>query len=352
MATLAGLPGVSVVSVSYGWFLDAFGQESLERTWDSTILQPAIAAHPNVSFFASSGDSGAGFGLIYPAASPEVVSVGGTSLNLTASGQWSSEVGWGGSGGGYSQAFAIPSYQQNDGFSGNNGMRTNPDVAADADPATGVAVYDPYDLGSATPWDQVGGTSLATPLWAGMVAIADQGRVLAGGQPLGATQALTGLYGLPSSDFHDITTGSNGSNGVYDAGTGYDLVTGIGTPIGNMLVHDLATPPTITATANKTTLWPPNGTLVPVTVSGTITSPYSTVTASFRVVDEYGMVQPSGPITVDSDGTFSFIVYLQASRKGQDKDGRLYQIFIDAVDPSGNKSELEIDVTVPHDQGQ
>ena len=55
MATLAGLPGVSVVSASYGYFLDYFGQESLEQTWDSTILQPAIAAHPNVSFFAVVG---------------------------------------------------------------------------------------------------------------------------------------------------------------------------------------------------------------------------------------------------------------------------------------------------------
>ena len=53
---------------------------------------------------------------------------------------------------------------------GNNGMRTNPDVAADADPNTGVAIYDPYDFGTATPWVQVGGTSLAAPLWAGMAA--------------------------------------------------------------------------------------------------------------------------------------------------------------------------------------
>ena len=188
MATLAGLPGVSVVSVSYGWFLDYFGQEALEQHWDSTILQPAIAAHPNVSFFAASGDDAAFDGLIYPSASPEVVSVGGTSLHVTKSGQWSNEVGWAGSGGGYSQAFTIPSYQQNDGFSGNNGMRTNPDVAADANPATGVAVYDPFDLGTATPWAQVGGTSVATPLWAGMAAIADQGRVLGGGAPSARTR--------------------------------------------------------------------------------------------------------------------------------------------------------------------
>jgi hypothetical protein len=93
MATLAGLPGVSVVSASYGYFLDFFGQESLEQTWDSTILQPAIAVHPNVSFFPASGDSAAFNGLICPSASPEVVSVGGTSLFVTSSGQWKNEVG-------------------------------------------------------------------------------------------------------------------------------------------------------------------------------------------------------------------------------------------------------------------
>jgi subtilase family serine protease len=87
----------------------------------------------------------------------------------------------------------LPPYQAGDGFAGNNGFRTNPDVAAVADPATGVAVLDPYDFGTATPWVQVGGTSIATPLWAGMAAIADQGRVVAGGQPLGATPMLTDI---------------------------------------------------------------------------------------------------------------------------------------------------------------
>ena len=119
-------------------------------------------------------------------------------------------------------------------------MRTNPDVAADADPNTGVAVYDPFDFGSATPWVQVGGTSLATPLWAGMAAIADQGRVLAGGQPLGATQMLTDLYNLAKiapGDFHDIT---QGNNGIYSAGPGYDLVTGLGSPKANLLIPDLS----------------------------------------------------------------------------------------------------------------
>ena len=111
MATLAGLPGVSVVSASYDIYLDAYGQESLEQTWDSTILAPAAAANPQVSFFAASGDYASFSGLAYPSASPEVVSVGGTTLNLSSTGQWASETGWFGSGGGYSQAFTEPLYQ-------------------------------------------------------------------------------------------------------------------------------------------------------------------------------------------------------------------------------------------------
>jgi hypothetical protein len=247
IATLAGLPGISVISVSYGWFLDDFGQETLEQNWDSTIIQPALAANPGVSVFAASGDDGTAYGLIYPSASPEVVSVGGTSLYLNANGTYSSESGWGipnypyyGSGGGYSQAFAQPSYQVNDGFAGNNGARTNPDISAVADPNTGVAVYDPFDYGSATPWVQIGGTSVATPLLAGMASIADEGRVLAGGSTLGSTEMLTDLYNLANiapGDLHDVTTGTNGG---YNAGPGYDLVTGIGTPVANKLLSDLS----------------------------------------------------------------------------------------------------------------
>jgi hypothetical protein len=240
IATLAGLPGVTVISASYGQFMDALGQVALEQSFDSTIIQPALAANPNVSVFASSGDQGAMFGLAYPAASPEVVSVGGTSLFVTPSGQWSSEIGWFGSGGGFSLAFALPSYQQSDGFSGNSlNLSTNPDVSADADPSTGVAVYDPFDFGATFPWVEVGGTSLSSPLWAGMAAIADQGRVLAGGHPLGATAMLTDLYDLANvapGDFHDITQGNNG----FAAGAGYDLVTGLGTPKANLLIPDLS----------------------------------------------------------------------------------------------------------------
>ncbi len=240
IATLAGLPGVSVISASYAWYLDDFGVESLEQSWDSTIIAPALAANPNVSVFAATGDNGAYYGATYPSSSPEVVGVGGTSLYLTPGGQWSEELGWDEGGGGYSQAFTLPAYQQADGFAGNvYDQRTTPDVAADANANTGVAVFDPYDFGKATPWAEVGGTSLATPLWAGMAAIIDQGRAAAGGKSIGSTTMLSDLYELDNlapGDFHDVTQGNNG----YQAGPGYDLVTGLGTPKANLLFPALA----------------------------------------------------------------------------------------------------------------
>ena len=83
----------------------------------------------------------------------------------------------------------------------------------------------------------MGGTSLAAPSWAALIAIADQGRVAMGGTTLdGPSQTLPALYSLPSTDFHDITAGNNG----YYAAPGYDYVTGLGTPIANLLVPDLA----------------------------------------------------------------------------------------------------------------
>jgi hypothetical protein len=114
----------------------------------------------------------------------------------------------------------------------------------EADPNTGVAVYDSFDFPS-SPWIQVGGTSLATPMWAGLIAIADQGRSLASLPSLdGATQTLPALYQLPATDFHDITSGSNG----YSAGPGYDLVTGRGSPIANVLVPALVGTESISGT--------------------------------------------------------------------------------------------------------
>jgi subtilase family serine protease len=123
-------------------------------------------------------------------------------------------------------------------------------VAFDANPATGVPVYDSYD--TSAPWGQWGGTSIAAPQWAALFAIADQARAAAGAGPLSSTQALSLLYATYNttsfaSDFHDVTSGTSTGHPHYSAGTGCDLVTGPGTPTANQLVN-LLTGQTSTST--------------------------------------------------------------------------------------------------------
>jgi hypothetical protein len=114
------------------------------------------------------------------------------------------------------------------------------------------------------------------------------------------------------------------------------------------------TPPTLTAIASPAVLWPPNGKMVPVTVSGIMTDSQSGVnasTAAFAVTDEYGQVQPSGPISLNSNGNYSFVINLQASRNGNDLDGRQYIVKVTAQDNAGNAGTASATVVVPHDQG-
>ena len=135
------------------------------------------------------------------------------------------------SSGGPSQFEPEPSYQLP--FQ-NTGYRTTPDVSFDASENSGVTCYE----NGAISYNNCG-TSLACPCWAGLIAIANQGLVAEGGTTLNSTtnpqQTLQVLYGLPQNDFHDITAGYNG----FEAGLGYDFVTGRGTPIANLLIPDL-----------------------------------------------------------------------------------------------------------------
>ena len=209
--------GAKVISMSWG------GSEFSKET-----AADAYFKAPGVTYVASSGDSGAG--TCYPAASPYVVSVGGTSLTLGADGSYTGEVAWSGSGGGVSAYEAQPSYQ-----SGvqSTGFRTVPDVAYDADPYTGVPVY----VSSMTPagWYLVGGTSMGVPQWAALFAIANATRARVGKATLTHTNSY--LYTVPASYFNDVTSGTNGSCGANcTAAPGYDMVTGRGTPRANLLI--------------------------------------------------------------------------------------------------------------------
>ncbi len=218
-------PGVVAVSMSF-----SSSEFSGETSYDTYFTTPA--GHGGVTFLAATGDSGQPSG--FPAYSANVVGVGGTTLSTDSTGNYLGESGWSGSGGGVSTVENQPAYQSVV-VTQSTTKRANPDVAFDADPNSGVAVYDSYDFGG-TPWIQVGGTSFSSPAWAGIIAIADQGRSLLGlGSLDGRNDTLPLLYQLPVTDFHDITTGNNG----FAAGAGYDLVTGLGSPKADLVVGGL-----------------------------------------------------------------------------------------------------------------
>jgi len=112
------------------------------------------------------------------------------------------------------------------------------------------------------------------------------------------------------------------------------------------------TAPVVTAAASPSIIWPPNGKMVPVTISGTLRDARSGIdpsTARFTVVDQYGRVQPSGSFAVNADGTYSFKIALEASRDGADKNGRTYLVTISVSDLAGNSQSRTVAVLVPHD---
>jgi hypothetical protein len=223
-----------VVAVSMSWGSSEFKGEN---SYDSYLTTPTghvggSGLAGGVTFVASSGDTGAL--PEYPAVSPNVLGVGGTSLvTADSSGTYSSETAWNGSGGGVSAYEAKPAYQSS--VTQSSSKRTSPDVAYDADPNTGVQVYFSGN------WYIFGGTSIAAPQWAALVAIADQGRALNGQGSLDSfSQTLPATYNLPAGDFHDITSGSTRYRGnIVSAGPGYDLLTGRGTPVANLVITDL-----------------------------------------------------------------------------------------------------------------
>jgi subtilase family serine protease len=211
--------------------------------------------------FASAGDNGAANGYattnpLYPASDPLVTAVGGTDLFMSTSGHYQSETVWndgdpslcpfgctagvfGASGGAPSSVFQAPSYQIGDGSG--FAMRTTADVAYNASVYTAVMVYLGF-LGSNSGFYFFGGTSEGSPQWAAITALADE----AAGHGLGALNPL--LYRIAGNakaygrDFHDVTVGNNAFFGPgYNAGTGYDLPTGLGSPnVANLITSLVA----------------------------------------------------------------------------------------------------------------
>ena len=217
--------GATEVSMSFG-----SSEFSGETSYDSYFTNPGTL------YTASSGDSG--HGTEYPAASPNVIAVGGTTLNGcsgTSCSGFTSETAWSGSGGGASSVESIPGYQSSYtgpvyGASSISSLtaqqRGIPDVSFDANPNTGVSVYDSTRYQGQVGWFTIGGTSVGAPDWAG---------ILAAGASAGAS-ALQGNAAIYSGGYKtnltDITSGTNGTCGTdCTAGSGYDLVTGLGSPV-------------------------------------------------------------------------------------------------------------------------
>jgi subtilase family serine protease len=244
--------GVSAISMSWGgseFFSWSNGEFTGETQYDPNFTTPS--GHQGITFAAAAGDSGSFAGVEWPAVSPNVLSVGGTSLYTNSDGSYSSETSWNGTSGGYSQIEPQPAYQDNVQTSG---VRSTPDVSIVGDPNTGVAVYDSLPDQGYSGWQQVGGTSAGAPMWSALVAIANQGRVQAGEGTLdGVSQTLPILYSL-----YTVANYSNSYNDVVDPGSsnpwhwrwgfgnsgnqataGYDTATGLGTPKAAALVTAL-----------------------------------------------------------------------------------------------------------------
>jgi kumamolisin len=269
-----------VISVSWGDCEKNMGQQ--EANQENQFFQQAAAQGQTI--LVASGDSGSascfqlggtGFDTSLnaddPAAQPYVTAVGGTNLSLNSDNSYQSETVWnagflgGASGGGISQFWKHPSWQTGPGVQNqySNGMRETPDVALDADPATGYPVYctagstcsgsgGVFGGGSSGGWLTVGGTSAAAPMWAAMVALANEQAAKTGKSTLGFLNPALYRIGSGSNysrDFHDIIPSSSSSTpsnndegfngGAYPVTQAYDMTTGWGTFNAARLAADL-----------------------------------------------------------------------------------------------------------------
>jgi kumamolisin len=235
--------GVKIEQMSVSLGLGELCTPRVEVNTEENLL--SLIAAKTVSIFIASGDDGSREcgnsnppNPSWPSTSPFVTAVGGTHLiaQIISSTKLKieSETGWTGSGGGFSRVFSAPSYQTFLGAS----ARVVPDVAADADPETGVVI-----VLDGSKQLNIGGTSASTPIWAGMASLINQARIAAGKKPLG--QLNPRIYPILQSttytkNFHDDIGGCTQD---FCAVKGYDLVTGMGSPVMNVLLPTLVAQP-------------------------------------------------------------------------------------------------------------
>ena len=317
----------TVVSMSWG------GSETSAETGNGYDSHFNV---PGVTFVASAGDSGEG--VEWPAASPYVVGVGGTSLYLNPDNSYSSESAWSGSGGGISQYELTPSWQS--AWSGLT-SRGVPDVSYLADPNTGVLVV--YKGGLYV----FGGTSVGAPQWAALVALSKASFNSAVTLYSAAGTANT----IATNNFYDITSGNNGPDLDDNAIAGYDLVTGLGSPAALGLVSALSS---VSPTPDFTLAVSPSSQTVTV---GSSTSYTVTVSASGGYTGTVslsvsGLSGTFNPISVSGSGSSTLTIPTTSTQRAG-----TYTLTITGTDTSASlmhsvKATLVVNAVVNHGHGK
>ena len=302
MTTHSPLP--TTIGCSWGW-----------TPADPSTLNPYFQkmAAQGQNFFAASGDSStwSSSNEAWPADNAYIVSVGGTDLvTASAGGAWKSETAWTDSGGGISpDSIPIPSWQQLSGVinstnKGSTTLRNGPDVSANAN----FTFYVCADQTTCTA-NEYGGTSFATPMWAGYIALVNQQLASNGDPTIGFINPTIYAQNITSSyatDFHDITSGTSGS---FSAVTGYDLVTGWGSPNGVGLINALAggssTSPAFAISASPTSVSVLQGSSGASTISTTVSGGFSSAIALTATGQPTGVTATLSPTSIAAPGSGS-----------------------------------------------
>ncbi len=301
MTTHNPLP--TTIGCSWGW-----------TPADPSTLNPYFQkmAAQGQNFFAASGDSStwSSRNEAWPADNAYVVSVGGTDLvTASAGGPWKSETAWVDSGGGISpDGIPIPSWQQlsgviNSSNKGSTTLRNGPDVSANAN----FTFYVCADQTTCTA-NEYGGTSFATPMWAGYIALVNQQLAANGDSTIGFINPTIYAQNVTSSydtDFHDISSGTSGS---YSAVVGYDLVTGWGSPNGTGLINALAptsTGPSFTVSASPASLTVVQGNAGSSTITTSISGGFDSAISLSASGQPTGVTVTFNPISITAPGSGS-----------------------------------------------
>ena len=295
---LATKMGPGVVSMSFG---------STEASW-----APAVDSYftgNGMTFVASAGDAGSQ--VLWPAVSANVLAVGGTATNYSATTGLRTETAWASTGGGMSAYEPVPAWQSGLAPAGGSAVahRALPDVSFNASTTTGqyVALTLP---GATTVWNAYGGTSIAAPQWAAIVAVANAIRVsnakaLLGDIHTALYKSIAAVPGIYAGAFGDVNTGANGTCATCKAGTGFDLVTGWGTPNATSLLTAL--------TGVSTTTSKPAAVVAPTVPGGayaarvgTALSQSLSITAPAGTTTSYALSGAPAGTSVDTTGTLKW----------------------------------------------